>query len=65
MYVVEIREAVERVAVEPERGRRCDEISRGYRRYAIGSHVIFSVDHDDAIHVVRILHQRMDPMRHM
>lgn len=64
-YVGEIRFAIERVAADVERGRKCDEVRKGYRRYAIGSHLIFYIDRGDAIDVVRILHQRMDPTRHV
>ncbi|WP_182050665.1 type II toxin-antitoxin system RelE/ParE family toxin [Changpingibacter yushuensis] len=64
-YIAEIRDAIERVAKEPNRGRRCDEIRDGYRRYVVGSHLVFFVEYEDAIDVIRILHQRMDPTRHM
>jgi toxin ParE1/3/4 len=40
-YVLEIRRAIEVVASDPRRGRSCDEIRRGYRRFAAGSHVLF------------------------
>jgi len=35
------------------------------RRYAIGSHLIFFLEGDNGIDVIRILHQRMDPTRHL
>lgn len=64
-YIAEIRAAVERVADDPRRGRTCDEIRTGYRRYGIGSHLLFYVESTEGVDVVRILHQRMDPMRHL
>ncbi|GAA3776559.1 type II toxin-antitoxin system RelE/ParE family toxin [Microbacterium kribbense] len=64
-YVTEIRSAIERVAADPERGRTCDEIREGYRRYGIGSHLIFYVESAHGVDVIRILHQRMDPTRHL
>jgi toxin ParE1/3/4 len=64
-YVTEIRAAIERVAADPERGRACDEIREGYRRYGIGSHLIFYVESAHGVDVIRILHQRMDPTRHL
>lgn len=64
-YVTEIRAAIERIATNPDRGRTCNEIRQGYRRYSIGSHLIFYVDKADSVDVIRILHQRMDPMRHL
>ncbi|QNE34506.1 type II toxin-antitoxin system RelE/ParE family toxin [Leifsonia shinshuensis] len=64
-YVTEIRAAIERIAADPERGRACDDIRTGYRRYAIGSHLLFYVANGDGVDVIRILHQRMDPTRHL
>ena len=65
LYILEIRAAIERVATDPERGRDCGEVRTGYRRYAIGSHLIFYIPRGDSIDVVRVLHQRMDPTRHL
>lgn len=64
-YVNEIKAAVERVAADLSRGRACDGIRAGYRRYSIGSHLLFYVETVDGVDVVRILHQRMDPTRHL
>ncbi|MCM3662567.1 type II toxin-antitoxin system RelE/ParE family toxin [Georgenia satyanarayanai] len=64
-YIAEIRAAIERVADDPRRGRACDEIRQGYRRYGIGSHLLFYVESAEGVDVVRILHQRMDPTRHL
>lgn len=64
-YVNEIRAAVERIADDPGRGRTCDEIREGYRRYSIGSHLLFYVERPGGVDVIRILHQRMDPSRHL
>lgn len=64
-YVTEIRAAIERVADDPGRGRACDEIREGYRRYSIGSHLLFSIGRSGGVDVIRILHQRMDPTRHL
>lgn len=65
MYIGEIRAAIERVAEDPRRGRACGEIRAGYRRYGIGSHLVFYVESVETIDVVRILHQRMDPSLHL
>ncbi|MGB3410532.1 MAG: type II toxin-antitoxin system RelE/ParE family toxin [Microthrixaceae bacterium] len=75
-YISEIRAAVERIAADPDRGRACDDIREGYRRYSIGSHLIFYIEGGDAVEggsvegtvsvdVIRILHQRMDVTRHL
>lgn len=65
VYIGEIRAAIERIAADPRRGHPCDEIRHGYRRYAIGSHLVFYVARDDGVDVIRVLHQRMDPTRHV
>jgi len=64
-YIRELHAAMERVAEDPRRGRPCDEIRAGYRKYAIGSHLIFYVVPDDGVDVVRVLHQRMGSGRHL
>lgn len=64
-YLTEIRAAIERIAEDPRRGRACDEIREGYRRYGIGSHLLFYIEGDDSVDVIRILHQRMDPTQHL
>ena len=64
-YISEIRGAVERVADDPSRGHACDDIREGYRRYGIGSHLIFYREQTDGVDVIRVLHQRMAPTRHL
>lgn len=64
-YIQEIRAVIERVAENPSRGRGCAEIRQGYRRYAIGSHLVFYVETGDTVDVIRVLHQRVDPDRHL
>ncbi|WP_028280903.1 type II toxin-antitoxin system RelE/ParE family toxin [Arthrobacter sp. H5] len=65
IYISEMRAAIERIASDPHRGRTCDDIREGYRRYGIGSHLVFYIDKSDSVDVIRILHQRMDPTRHL
>lgn len=65
IYISEIRAAIERIAAAPDRGRSCDEIREGYRRYSIGSHLVFYIKRTDGVDVIRILHQHMDPTRHL
>jgi toxin ParE1/3/4 len=60
-YLRELQHTIERTVANPRIGRACDEIRAGYRKLASGSHVLYyRVTADDAIDVVRILHQRMD-----
>ena len=65
VYVRQIRRAVEIVAEDPCRGRNCDNIRAGYRKYPAGSHFVFYRVVEGGIDVVRILHQRMDFDQHL
>lgn len=40
-YLRELQRAIERAAANPRIGRACDEIRRGYRKLAAGSHTLF------------------------
>ena len=57
--------AMETVAENPRRGRACDEVRKGYRRYLAGSHIIFFRKIKAGIEVVRILHGSMDFEQHL
>lgn len=64
-YVHELVAAAQRVAEQPQRGHPADHIRPGYRRYSIGSHLLFFLVAEGEVTIVRILHQRMDPTRHL
>ncbi len=64
-YLFEIKEAIERIAHDPERGMPADDVRPDYRRYSVGSHLVFSTEAPHGVSVIRILHQRMDPGRHL
>ena len=65
VYVREIQHAIERIADSPMIGRACDDVRPGYRKDAVGSHVLYyRLISGEIIDVVRILHQRMDVPRH-
>lgn len=60
-HVLAIREACADLASGRRRGRSAEEVRAGYRKLAVGSHLLFfRVGEDGAIEVIRILHQRMD-----
>ncbi|MFM6113960.1 MAG: type II toxin-antitoxin system RelE/ParE family toxin [Cuspidothrix sp.] len=48
------------LAQDPNKGRSCDEIRPGYRKYHIGRHLIFYREAEEHIDIIRILHDRMD-----
>ena len=53
------------LAAHPESGRRRTEIGSDYRSAVYGSHVIFYRVRTADILVVRVLHARMNPDRHL
>jgi toxin ParE1/3/4 len=64
-YSLILRQGIEQLASDPRRGRPCDHIRPGYRRYAVGSHVVFFRVVEERMHIVRVLHQSMDFERHL
>jgi toxin ParE1/3/4 len=64
-YIRLIGAAIQTLAASPARGKACDHIREGYRKYPAGSHVVFFRLTDGGINVVRILHPRMDFDRHL
>jgi toxin ParE1/3/4 len=64
-YLRRIEEAVHLLAETPVRGRSCDHIRKGYRKYPVGSHILFYRSVSHGIDVVRILHRQMDFDRHL
>ena len=49
----------------PKSGRVCGNIKPGYWRATEGRHVIFYVFSDKTLDVIRVLHERMLPERHL
>ena len=65
-YVRLLSAACSDLASGRRHGRSAAAIRANYLRHAVASHVIFYRPHGDGpIEVVRILHQRMDPDRHL
>ena len=64
-YVRQVNEAFEALAENPNLGRSCEQVRAGYRKYLVGSHIVFYRKVGDAVEVVRILHARMDVNRNL
>lgn len=61
VYVKQFDDAFHMLADTPLVGKSCDHIKEGYKKFPIGSHVIFYISESSfSIAVVRILHKRMD-----
>jgi toxin ParE1/3/4 len=64
-YVEALRESIRGIALDPSRGRSVTVGARSYHRYSSGSHMIFYRMEDQGAHIVRILHQSMNHVRHL
>ena len=63
-YLREIQLAARTVTEDPGRGLACDDIRPGYRKFSVGSHVLFFRASANRVVIVRILHSRMNFDRH-
>jgi toxin ParE1/3/4 len=64
-YLRDIQRAAMAVTDDPRRGLACDEIRSGYRKFSVGSHILFFKASATRVVIVRILHRRMDFVRHI
>jgi len=64
-YLARLDASFHLLAREPQRGRACDDIRPGYRKYHVGRHLIFYRDIPDGVEIIRILHDRMDIETHL
>lgn len=66
LYVGEIRDVCDALATNWTKGSAVDEVRTGYRKIVVGRHLLFyRIDENDAVDVVRILHQSMDIASHL
>ena len=64
-YLERLAECFERIALTPGMGRPFDSVYAGVRRLEHGRHVVFYIADEPGILIVRVLHQRMLPGRHV
>ena len=64
-YTDKLTDVFAQLVVGPQLGTACDHIRTGYRRRRVGRHVVYYRMTDYGIAVVRILHDRMLPTRHL
>jgi toxin ParE1/3/4 len=64
LYLSKLDTGFHLLAKEPNLGKECDHIRKGYRKYPLGRHVIFYRITIDGIEIIRILHDSMDLEAH-
>ena len=63
-YTDDIQDACDGLAVGRKQGCPVD-VRDGYLKYTVGRHSVFFVRAAGGITVIRVLHQSMDPERHL
>jgi len=53
------------LAVNPKQGRSRPDLHHALRSHPVGKHIVFYIARQDHIVIVNVLHERMDPMKHM
>ncbi len=64
-YLASLEKCFERLAQFPGMGQSLDHVRAGYFRFPHARHTIFFVRIPGGIRIVRVLHQRVDPERHL
>jgi len=64
-YVSEMYGHFSIVGNDHTKGKSCDEVAPGLRRFRYVSHVIYYRPADTGVFILRILHGSMDPGRHL
>jgi len=53
------------LAVNPMQGRSRPDLHHALRSHPAGKHIVFYIARQDHIVIVNVLHERMDPMKHI
>lgn len=64
-YLDEIEDRCSLLAANPGAGAARDSIAKGLLCFPCGSHVLYYKQRGRGIVIVRVLHQAMDPVRHL
>ena len=64
-YLLSLDQCFSKLAQFPQLGRSIDHLRRGYFRFEHASHTVFYVRTALGICIIRVLHERMDPDRHL
>lgn len=64
-YAVAMMATLDGLCAFPFSGSSVESSEPGLRRKPCGAHLIFYRVNDKAVEVIRILHQHMDPARHL
>ena len=60
-----LHDAFRALAADPNLGRAADDVRKGYFRQHVGSHMVYFRRKKTGVEIVRILHEKMSPRRHL
>lgn len=63
-YLDKLNLSLNILANHPNKGTKCDNISKGYYKYHINKHMIFYRISNEIIEIIRVLHESMDFQQH-
>jgi toxin ParE1/3/4 len=64
-YMSQLYAAADLIRQYPDRGKPRDELSVGLLSYRVGKHVLFYRVEPETVTIVAVLHEKMDPTRHL
>lgn len=65
-YIRDIQNAAFGLVAGTKSSQAIDDIKAGYRKAYVGSHMLlFKVEDNGVVNIIRILHQHMDTERHL
>ena len=64
-YVAELDAGITKLRHSPSVGRQREDVRPGYRSLRINEHIVYYQVVPPVIRIVRVLHARMDPQRHL
>lgn len=64
-YLAKIEAGIEKLRHNPKLGRPREEVRVGYRSLRINKHIVYYVLTPSVIRIIRVLHARQDPDRHL
>ena len=65
IYLGQVKNSLQTLLDLPRTGIERDDIAVGLHSRATGSHIIYYRISEPGLEVLRVLHQRMDPKRHL
>ena len=64
-YLLQLDAGMQRLAENPNIGKSREKVRQSYRSIQINRHVIYYRQQGDIIDIVRVLHERMIPEKHL